>query len=285
VRPGALAFHCNPLQKAFDRDVVRWLPSIRKRKYKETHDILAPTPTAPFIRQRTRAGVLPFTLVQPFDLQVPPEEALFDKIEITIGCHVDFPNAADRSEYLSVLADSSGVMNALFTEPQHRGRGVKLIVDRGWHMSGVAKFMPTVGSNTREFFQFKLSINPTRWLNYHCNLALADLQAMAPEFSMRQSPDVRSVDALDGRDNFLSDRSRAASQADRIAANPGQLTTYFTGALEIMRLRHAAEAALGPRFDIRAFHAQVLGDGSVTLPMLRAKVEAWVAATRKPHVN
>ena len=73
---------------------------------------------------------------------------------------------------------------------------------------------------------------------------------------------------------------RAASQADRIAANPGQLTTYFTGALEIMRLRRAAEAALGPRFNIRAFHAQVLGDGSVTLPMLRAKVEAWVAATK-----
>ena len=74
---------------------------------------------------------------------------------------------------------------------------------------------------------------------------------------------------------------RAASQADRIAANPGQLATYFTGALEIMRLRREAEAALGPRFDVREFHAQVLGDGSVTLPMLRAKVGAWVAAKRR----
>jgi uncharacterized protein (DUF885 family) len=86
-------------------------------------------------------------------------------------------------------------------------------------------------------------------------------------------------------DYFLKTRpdyspDRAASQADRIAANPGQLTTYFTGALEIMRLRRAAEAALGPRFDIRIFHAQVLGDGSVTLPMLQATVEAWVAATK-----
>lgn len=86
-------------------------------------------------------------------------------------------------------------------------------------------------------------------------------------------------------DYFLKTRpdyspDRAASQADRIAANPGQLATYFAGALEIMRLRRAAEAALGPSFDIRAFHSQVLGDGSVTLPMLRAKVEAWVAATK-----
>lgn len=83
---------------------------------------------------------------------------------------------------------------------------------------------------------------------------------------------------LKTRPDYSSER--AASQADRIAANPGQLATYFAGALEIMRLRRAAEAALGPRFDIRAFHAQVLGDGSVTLPMLQTKVEAWVAATK-----
>ena len=83
---------------------------------------------------------------------------------------------------------------------------------------------------------------------------------------------------LKTRPDYSADR--AASQADRIAANPGQLATYFAGALEIMRLRRAAEATLGPRFDIRAFHSQVLGDGSVTLPMLRAKVEAWVAATK-----
>ena len=86
-------------------------------------------------------------------------------------------------------------------------------------------------------------------------------------------------------DYFLKTRpdyspDRAASQADRIAANPGQLATYFAGALEIMRLRHAAEASLGQRFDIRAFHSQVLNDGSVTLPMLRAKLEAWMAATK-----
>jgi hypothetical protein len=38
------------------------------------------------------------------------------------------------------------------------------------------------------------------------------------------------------------------------------------------------ETTLGERFDLRAFHDEVLGDGAVTLPMLRDKVERWVAA-------
>ncbi|HEX5725582.1 MAG TPA: DUF885 family protein [Longimicrobiaceae bacterium] len=50
------------------------------------------------------------------------------------------------------------------------------------------------------------------------------------------------------------------------------------GRLEIMRLREQARQALGPRFDLRAFHDRVLEDGSLTLPMLRAKIERWIAA-------
>jgi uncharacterized protein (DUF885 family) len=49
------------------------------------------------------------------------------------------------------------------------------------------------------------------------------------------------------------------------------------GRLEIMRLRDGARQALGPRFDIRAFHDRVLEDGALTLPMLRAKIERWTA--------
>ena len=74
---------------------------------------------------------------------------------------------------------------------------------------------------------------------------------------------------------------RAASQVDRIIVTPGQLTTYFAGALEIRALRELAEAKLGTRFDLRAFHDRVLEDGAVTLPMLREKIERWVAAESK----
>jgi uncharacterized protein (DUF885 family) len=75
-------------------------------------------------------------------------------------------------------------------------------------------------------------------------------------------------------------RAQAEVYADRHAATPGQLITYMTGYLEIVRLREQARRELGERFDIRAFHDVVLNDGPVTLPMLRAKVERWIAETR-----
>ena len=70
----------------------------------------------------------------------------------------------------------------------------------------------------------------------------------------------------------------ADATVNRIAVWPGQYTAYDTGGLEFFALRAEAEAALGPRFDIREFHDVVLGNGSVTLPMLREQVQRWLAA-------
>jgi uncharacterized protein (DUF885 family) len=72
-------------------------------------------------------------------------------------------------------------------------------------------------------------------------------------------------------------REIAASYADRHAATPAQLVSYMVGYRWIVGLREEARAALGPRFDLRAFHDVVLEDGSITLPMLRTKVRRWVA--------
>ena len=69
----------------------------------------------------------------------------------------------------------------------------------------------------------------------------------------------------------------AADMVDRIAAMPGQLTAYDSGGLEIFALRRQAEAALGPRFDLRQFHQRVLGEGVVPLRFLRERVEAWIS--------
>ena len=68
---------------------------------------------------------------------------------------------------------------------------------------------------------------------------------------------------------------QAALDVDRRIGWPGQGLSYMIGFLEIERLRALARREQGERFDIRAFHDRVLEDGSVTLGMLREKLERW----------
>jgi uncharacterized protein (DUF885 family) len=73
-------------------------------------------------------------------------------------------------------------------------------------------------------------------------------------------------------------RLRALVPVDRYPIWPAQGLSYALGRLEIRRLRAVAERALGPRFDVKAFHDRVLEDGAIPLPMLREKIERWIAA-------
>jgi uncharacterized protein (DUF885 family) len=67
------------------------------------------------------------------------------------------------------------------------------------------------------------------------------------------------------------------NEVDRYITWPGQALAYKLGQIEMWKLRREAEAALGPRFSLPAFHDVVLGGGAVSLPVLRRQVEAWVA--------
>ncbi|HWK90059.1 MAG TPA: DUF885 domain-containing protein, partial [Longimicrobium sp.] len=78
--------------------------------------------------------------------------------------------------------------------------------------------------------------------------------------------------------NTAENRTMVENEVDRYIVWPGQATAYMLGNLEIRRLRALAEQRLGSRFDIRTFHDKVLEDGTVTLPMLKEKIERWIAA-------
>ena len=75
-------------------------------------------------------------------------------------------------------------------------------------------------------------------------------------------------------------RPDATGEVERYIAIPSQALAYKTGAMTIQRLRKKAETALGPKFDIRAFHDQVLGTGALPLAVLEKKIDRWIAATR-----
>ncbi|HSG59125.1 MAG TPA: DUF885 domain-containing protein [Woeseiaceae bacterium] len=72
--------------------------------------------------------------------------------------------------------------------------------------------------------------------------------------------------------------ARAIAEAERFMAIPGQALAYKIGQLKIREIRDNAEAKLGDRFDVQAFHTQVLMDGPMPLSMLEEKVNRWVQA-------
>lgn len=71
------------------------------------------------------------------------------------------------------------------------------------------------------------------------------------------------------------------SETDRYIVWPGQALGYKIGQLKILELRDYARKELGDRFDIRAFHDQVLGAGALPMDVLEAHIKQWVASQKQ----
>jgi uncharacterized protein (DUF885 family) len=78
-------------------------------------------------------------------------------------------------------------------------------------------------------------------------------------------------------DNSILAENNIENEVDRYITWPGQALAYKLGQMEILKLRDEAKTKLGSRFDIKAFHDAVLGNGAVALPVLRQQVEAYIA--------
>jgi uncharacterized protein (DUF885 family) len=81
-------------------------------------------------------------------------------------------------------------------------------------------------------------------------------------------------------DHSSFDRGTIEQEVDRYVAWPGQATAYKIGELFIRRLRGKTEQALGERFDLRAFHRQILDTGPIPLTVLERKIDDWIAQQR-----
>jgi uncharacterized protein (DUF885 family) len=73
------------------------------------------------------------------------------------------------------------------------------------------------------------------------------------------------------------DEPNVQTEVDRYIGWPGQALAYKLGQLEILKLREEARQKLADKFDIRAFHDEVVGNGPLPLDVLQAQVETWIA--------
>ena len=78
-------------------------------------------------------------------------------------------------------------------------------------------------------------------------------------------------------DNTALSDHEVETEVDRYIGWPGQALSYYLGELAIQQARAKAQAALGARFDVRAFHDTVLSLGSVPLPVLDARIDRFIA--------
>ena len=81
------------------------------------------------------------------------------------------------------------------------------------------------------------------------------------------------------------DEPTVQSETDRYMAWPAQALGYKIGQLKILELRDRAKKELGPRFDIRSFHDELLGGGAMPLDVLEKRMDGWIAQTRQAGVS
>jgi uncharacterized protein (DUF885 family) len=81
-------------------------------------------------------------------------------------------------------------------------------------------------------------------------------------------------------DHSAMDETSIQTEVDRYISWPGQALAYKVGELKILEVRERAKKALGDKFDLRAFHDEVLGSGALPLDVLSDRIDGWIASQK-----
>jgi uncharacterized protein (DUF885 family) len=81
-------------------------------------------------------------------------------------------------------------------------------------------------------------------------------------------------------DHSGMDETTIQTETDRYIAWPGQALAYKIGQLKLLELRDRAKKALGGKFDLRAFHDELLDSGALPLDVLSDRIDAWIASQK-----
>ncbi len=258
VSPEALLTEARDISKRIDGALPRFFKTLPRRPYgvEPVPEAIAPKYTGGRYvppRSETQSGTY---LVNTYKLKSRPLYTLpaLTAHEAMPGHHLqgalnrelseDFP-AFRRQLYLSAFGEGWG----LYSE--------YLAAEMGIYRDPYEKF----GQLTYEMWRA-------------CRLVV-DTGIHALDWSRKQAVDFM-------KSNTALSLHEINTETDRYIAWPGQALSYKIGEITIRELRKEAEEALGTAFDIRDFHEVILGEGTVTLPILRNRVSNYIAKHTKP---
>jgi len=239
--------------------------------------------------------------------KLPAWFSLLPKARLSIQLEPELTRATASDHYTPVAADGShpGVFWAVVNDPKQYstvGMATLLLHEGvpGHHLhAALLKELPL--PDFRKFFtehpsaaaygegwalycetlgrDFGLYDDPAAWFG-HLNDELLRAVRLVVDTGMHAQGWSRDKAIAYAVENLGYGEAEAANQIERYMVWPGQALAYKIGALKILALRAKAQRELGPKFSFPAFHAVVLGDGTLPLPILEAQVEKWIAATK-----
>jgi uncharacterized protein (DUF885 family) len=239
--------------------------------------------------------------------KLPAWFSLLPKARLSIQLEPELTRATASDHYTPVAADGShpGVFWAVVNDPkQYSTVGMSTLLLHegvpGHHLhAALLKELPL--PDFRKFFtehpsaaaygegwalycetlgrDFGLYDDPAAWFG-HLNDELLRAVRLVVDTGMHAQGWSREKAIAYAVDNLGYGEAEAANQIERYMVWPGQALAYKIGALKILELRARAQRELGPKFSFPAFHAVVLGDGTLPLPILEAQVARWIAATK-----